>query len=279
MVGKGSGATELAFKRQRGFIPWILQILQPCLAQDGEGHEGGCVREEDQLREGSPAARLLSRDHGKLQSCAGNGHPGQAGENRDIHREHPQGTSVLQWPLKSPPNTCTCVSRQPVGQPKVRDTGEVTSCHKKPLQPCRSPQASLWLPFFFCRYHPEGEPVPLHLLSPQPSAAGSDGAAHQQSQQGSGNLASPAQEMCFVSALTLQGQSSSLYLIPWDLFLPQERAERRDEHQGTAGRREGAAHTQLPERLCAQSAPKILVCPLSTHCPLLSPTVLALPAL
>lgn len=141
-------------------------------------------------QEGSPAAILLQRRSWEMGwlwaplSCSGNGRPGNAGVSRQVHRAH-LGTSaetLLQWPLKSPPDIPTCVLRQLVGQPKVRETGEVTSCHKKTLQHCRSPHSFLACLLFpsFCRCHPEGRPVTPHLLSlPNPLQLANDGAARQ----------------------------------------------------------------------------------------------------
>lgn len=155
----------------------------------------------------------------------------------------PQGTSaetLLQWPLKSPPNTPTCLEAT-WGAAQGERTGEVTPAMGRASSSAHHPKVSL--PVCGCLLPADPSQrvsLSLPISSPcQPSAVGKcgscqaeAGSAHEQSQQCSANLASPPQEMCFGSALTQQGQSFSL--IPWDLFLPQERAEGRDEHQSTA---------------------------------------------
>lgn len=257
------------------------------MAQDGKGHDGCRGREEDLLRKGvvrageqpsnePTVAKTMEKGLCSLQMGVALGTAElwvsqthwKCGSEQAVHRGH-LGTSAetqLQCPLKSHPNTSTCVLRHLMEQPKVRESWEGTSCHKTTLQHCRSPQCflgSLLVPSL-CRdiHHPEDRPVTPHLLSlPNTLQMANNGAARQKLVLPTSKASTTALwKPCLPSAGdvfcqctdTKQRGKNFFPLIPWDPFLPQGGAERKDECQDTAVQEQGNhTHTQLPERLCS----------------------------
>lgn len=218
----------------------------------------------------------------------------KCGSEQAVHRGH-LGTSVetqLQCPLKSHPNTSTCVLRHLMEQPKVRESWEGTSCHKKTLQHCRSPQCflgSLLVPSL-CRdiHHPEDRPVTPHLLSlPNTLQMANDGAARQKLVLPTSKASTTALwKPCLPSAGdvfcqctdTKQRGESFFPLFHGIRSCPKEEQKGKMNAKTQQYRSEETTRTHSSQRDYAQTAAKILVCPLLTHCPLLPLAFLALAA-